>query len=133
MKRTTMMIAICIVALTFLFAMSVASHAFNEASLENLKSAGQCPGCDLSYAPLSESNLSGANLAGANLSAANLTNANLSSANLTNANLSGAILGGADLSYATIAGANLSGAIWLDGVKRCLYGSIGTCVLPQED
>jgi len=123
---------ICLIAIPLL-AMANNSSAFDEARLNGLLSEGQCPGCDLGYAPLSEANLSGANLFGANLSAANLTNANLSGADLRNANLSGAILSGADLSSANIAGANLSGAIWLDGNKRCLFGSIGTCMLPPEE
>jgi uncharacterized protein YjbI with pentapeptide repeats len=123
---------ICLIAAPLLV-MAVSSSAFDEASLNSLLSGGQCPRCDLSYAPLSEANLSGINLSGANLSAANLTNANLSDANLGDANLSGAILSGAELSSANIAGANLSGAIWLDGNKRCLFGSIGTCMLPPED
>ncbi len=123
----------CLIALAF-FTASTEINAFDPRSLENLTSAGQCPGCDLSYAPLSEANLAGANLSGANLSAANLSNAVLSSANLTSANLSGAILAGADISYAVFERANLSGAIWVDGTKRCLSMAplVSACCPPKN-
>ena len=123
---------VCIVAVALL-AMSGTPYAFNQASLESLLSEGQCPRCDLQYAPLSEANLSGANLAGANLSAANLSNANLSGADLSGASLSGANLSGADISSANLSGANLSGAIWLDGETQCRYGSIGVCLTRETE
>ena len=129
MKQKKIVLVYLIIVI--LFAMSGISYAFDQASLDSLLSGGQCPRCNLQYAPLSEANLSGANLSGANLSAANLSNANLSNADLSGASLSGAILAGADLSYANLSGANLSGAIWLDGNTRCAYGSIGVCV-PSE-
>ncbi len=125
--------SICVFIVT-LCAMSGMSYGFNKEALEGLLSEGQCPQCDLQYAPLSEANLQGANLAGANLSAANLSNANLSGADLSSAVLSGAILAGADVSYANLAGANLSGAIWIDGSTKCVFGSVGACVSaePQD-
>ena len=116
-----------------IFAMSVTSYAFDQTSLDSLLSGGQCPRCNLSYAPLSDANLAGANLSAAYLSAANLSGANLSGANLSNANLSGAILSNADLSGANLSGANLSGAMWLDGTTRCLNGSIGVCLIEQVE
>jgi uncharacterized protein YjbI with pentapeptide repeats len=123
-KRLALRALVAVALLTI----SATSYAFNKEALDGLLSGGQCPQCDLQYAPLSEANLQGANLAGANLSAADLSNANLSGANLTGASLSGAILSGADISYANLSGANLSGAIWLDGNTRCAFGSVGVCV-----
>ena len=106
-----------------------------------VKTAGNCPDCNLSGADLSrgdlvEANLTGANLSGANLSKANLrranlagadlsgadlTTANLPGANLTNCNLRNADLSGANLIQADLTGAQTQGAIFkgslLEGTK----------------
>ena len=131
MKRNKRVLAVYLIAIPF-FAVSVTSYAFDQASLDSLLSKGQCPRCDLHYAPLSNANLSGANLSGANLTAANLSGADLSGANLSGASLSGADLTGADLSNANLSGANLSGAAWSDGATRCLNGSIGVCLTAEK-
>ena len=90
-------------------------------------SGSNLSGANLSHASASGATLSRANLAGANLSGADLSRTNLSEANLTGANLSDASLANADLSATNLSGAYLSGTIWLDGVTRCAYDSIGEC------
>lgn len=67
-----------------------------------VKTASNCPECNLAGADLSRANLVEANLAGADLSGANLHGANLRRANLAGANLAGA-----DLTLANMPGANL--------------------------
>lgn len=78
-------------------------------------------GADLSGADLSRANLRRANLSGANLSGANLKTANLPGANLTNCNLRNADFSGANLIHADLTGALTQGAIFkgslLEGTK----------------
>jgi uncharacterized protein YjbI with pentapeptide repeats len=139
-----MIFALCLRAST--------GYGFDQSQLQLLLTTKQCPGCDLSNASLSgtnlfEANLAGANLtgaflsdsdlAGANLSKANLTGAflnyaYLANANLTDANLTGAkmfftILISANLSGANLTGAKLSTTIWVDG-SRCAEASVGQCI-----
>ena len=117
------------------------TYGYSQQDLDQLKSTKQCSACDLSNAPLANTNLTGANLERANLlsanmSRANLTGANLSGANcmntslpgasLVNTNLKSANLTGANLSGANLYGADLSLAVWTDGLI-CKEGSIGTC------
>lgn len=68
------------------------SYAFSAGDLQQLKSTGSCPKCDLSGADLSNINLNKANLNGANLSNANLTNAKIIDSDLRSVNFSGAII-----------------------------------------
>jgi hypothetical protein len=109
--------------------------------------SGNCPECDLRYAPLSHANLSEANLVDvdftgaflpyADLSGAYLRRANFRGADLRNADLSGAVfpgayLGGADLSGANVSnadlqGANLSNAVWINN-EICKTCSICECL-----
>ena len=70
-----------------------------------LRSSGQCPGCNLRG-----TNLSGLDLSNADLSGADLSNANLSGADLSNANLRDANLNNIDLSGTNLINADLNGA-----------------------
>ncbi len=124
MKRDSIVVAASLILITLSASLTC---AFDQVSLERLRSGGHCARCDLRHAPLAGSNLSGADLSSSDCSAANLSSANLSGANLSGANLSGAILTGADLSGANLSEANMSGAIWSDGTTRCSYRSVGSC------
>lgn len=68
-----------------------------------VRTARNCPDCNLEGADLRKAELAGANLAGANLAGANLR-----MANLRRANLAGADLAGANLTAANLPGANLT-------------------------
>ena len=81
--------------------------AFDETDLKKLEALGNCEGCDLSEANLSEADLRYVKLVEANLSGANLRFSVLENANLMNANLENANLNGADLSGAKLEGADL--------------------------
>ncbi len=83
-------------------------------------------------ASLSETNFTGARLQSADFTKANLRGADLSEADLrgarfVGADLAGANLTGAEVQDATFRNANLVGVIWIDGVRVCAEGSIGTC------
>ncbi|WP_205749352.1 pentapeptide repeat-containing protein [Desulfopila sp. IMCC35008] len=75
-----------------------------------VKTARNCPECNLAGADLSRANLVEANLAGADLSGANLRGANLRRANLAGANLNRANLTLANLPGANLRGCNLENA-----------------------
>jgi len=92
--------------------------------VEQLRTTGKCPLCDLT-----EENLSGVPLEGADLSGANLTNAIMYDSNLRGANLAGAILSGANLWMADLTGAvdaQLADA-QTDARTICPDGSAGPC------
>ena len=83
-------------------------------------------------ASLSETNFTGARLQSAdftkaNLRGADLTDADLRGARFVGAGLAGANLTGAEVQDATFRNANLVGVTWIDGVRVCAEGSIGTC------
>ena len=94
-------------------------------------------GADGFRAKFISTSLSGTDFTGARLQAADFTKANLREADLTDADLRGARFIGADLAGANLTGAevqdatfrnaNLVGVTWIDGVRVCAEGSIGTC------
>ena len=101
-------------------------HGADRADLEQLRSTGECRGCnleaadlkgiDLQGAKLRWARLKGADLSGANLQRADLTGADLRHVRLTGSRLEGAVLEGVqllgvDLSDARLAGADLR---WAD-------------------
>ncbi len=98
--------------------------AEDSAAVDQARTVGQCPGCDLSNA-----DLRGANLERADLTDAILDHANLYGANLKGASLTGASLGGADLSKANLEGA--TGAILAGTTTNeyttCPSGQQGPC------
>ncbi|WP_089092894.1 pentapeptide repeat-containing protein [Nodularia sp. NIES-3585] len=98
------------VALLVCLGLTEQAFAVNQQDLEQLKTAGSCPRCDLSGADLTQMSLVRANLRGANLKGAILSQANLASADLTGANLEAALLDFANLTGASLTGANLKSA-----------------------
>ncbi len=86
------------------------ASAFDEASIEKLKTAGECPSCDLSGAELHAGEFVGGDFSKANLSGSDLTEAVFNEAKLNGTNLRGADLTDAILVDAQIKGADLTGA-----------------------
>ena len=86
--------------LTCLIFVGGTSSAFEKTALQQLRSANQCSGCDLSKVDLKWPNLSGANLRRTDLSKADLVGANLNEADLRWVDLSDS-----DLRTAQIVGA----------------------------
>ena len=81
--------------------------------VRQLLETGECSGCDLTQADLSNTHLLGADLRNANLEGANLTNTNLEGADLTSANLratnfTGALMTNTSLNLADLTQANLA-------------------------
>ncbi len=99
---------------TFLCVCATAARAYEEADLRRLLETKECPGCDLSGAPLEGADLRDAELLGANLSDADLWGANLFGAYLSNADLTGAYLRDADLRGAVLRRADL----WRADLRR---------------
>ena len=102
------------------------SASMTAASLVN----GSLNGSNLSYASLSIANLRGADLRGAIMVGARLREAKLNNARLEGADLAYADLTGADITGVRLKNTKFDNAIWTDG-KRCLPGSIDTCLLPK--
>ncbi|PAX58381.1 pentapeptide repeat-containing protein [Brunnivagina elsteri] len=86
------------------------AKALNQQDLEQFKTTGSCPRCDLSGADLSRASLSRVILRDANLKGANLSQADLRGADLTGANLEGAVLNNANLTAASLTGALMKSA-----------------------
>ena len=84
--------------------------------------ATRVPGADLSGARLQDADFSSADMAGASF-----TGTDLRSAKFVEANLKGADFSGAQVRATDFFRADLSGARWIDGVKICAAGSIGSC------
>ena len=103
------------------------ANAFDEASIEKLRTDGECPKCDLSGADLNAGEFVGASFSNANLSGANLSEAVFNEAKLDGTNLRGADLSDAILVDAQMEGADLTGAkldeTVLDGAN--LTGAVG--------
>ena len=110
-------------SLALLYAMLLAvapADAYDAASVARVKAGGDCEGCDLAGADLSnlyldgvlliDANLRGANLRGSTLSAVLLVDANLRGAKLRGATLYGVILYGANFDGADLSQANIVGA-----------------------
>jgi uncharacterized protein YjbI with pentapeptide repeats len=112
------------VAAAIVCAAATVLFAANPDHIQQLKSTGACPRCDL-Y----EASLGGWQGEGADLSGANLVNADLYGANLRGANLAGALLDGANLRLADLTGA--SGAVLstahTDQRTTCPDGTAGPC------
>lgn len=98
------------IVLAFAVLLATPLMAFDQTDLDRLRTTGDCPRCDLSYANLMNANLFGADLVQANLRGADLSYAKLRDANLAGADLSGANLAGAYLWEADFTGADLTGA-----------------------
>ena len=100
LATTALLSTICLVAPV---------KAENPAHVRQLIETGECAGCDLAMADLSQAHLIGADLRNANLKGANLTAANLEGADLTGANLKGANLTKVFASDASLNDTNLTG------------------------
>ena len=61
------------------------------------------------------------------MAGASFTGTDLRSAKFVEANLKGADFSGAQVRATDFFRADLSGARWIDGVKICAAGSIGSC------
>ena len=111
------------------------ANAFDEASIEKLKTDGECPKCDLSGADLNAGEFVGSDFSNANLSGANLSEAVFNEAILDGANLRGADLTDAILVDAQMKGADLTGAkldeTLLDGAD--LTGAVGLTQAQLDD
>ncbi|MEA5572817.1 pentapeptide repeat-containing protein [Calothrix sp. UHCC 0171] len=86
------------------------AKALNQQDLEQFKTTGSCPRCDLSGADLSGANLPRVILRDANLKGANFSQSDLRGADLTGANLEGALLNNANLTAASLTGALMKSA-----------------------
>lgn len=144
-----LMIRTAVVGATLLIAAN--ANAFDEASIQKLKTAGECPKCDLSGADLhagefvggdfSKTNLSGSDLTEAVFNEAKLNGTNLSGADLTDAifvdaQMKGADLTGAKLDEALLDGANLTDAVGLTQAqldKTCDEGTGDAATLLPAD
>ena len=83
-------------------------------------------------ASLTNTDFTGARLQSADFTKADLRdailpNTDLRGARFVGADLMGADLTGAQVQDATFRNANLVGATWIDGVRVCAEGSVGTC------
>jgi hypothetical protein len=84
-------------------------QAYDPDDLQQLLTTKQCPGCNLSHAPLAEANLAGALLQRADLTGADLTRTDLSRADLSGAQLDNARLTETDLRASILRDSSLVG------------------------